>query len=273
MHSDAPAGIVTLTDSNYFAGLMLLHRSVQECWPVPIACFDIGLTEEQKRTAGGVTGLDILPLPNTAILTEIKTAFGSAALLAKRNKRVWPLWSCPFLIAAAPFRRVFWIDSDIAVLRNLDQLFVFLDDGPVFTLENNAPAITPNKPELYDLLPITRPFDPLEPRVNAGVSGWDLVRDASILEAYMYPVRRACADSRIRDAISWHDQGALVWAIQSTGMQHRVLPSTSWNLCVRHTALGTHPLSWDEQFVGRARREVPEANLLHWNGAKVPWAT
>jgi hypothetical protein len=271
MHPEVSAGIVTVADSNYFPGLMLLHRSVQECWPVPIACFDIGLTEEQKRTAGGVTGLDILTLPKTALLTDIKSVFGGAAPLAKKDKRVWPLWICPLLIAAAPFRRVFWMDCDIAVLRNLSRLFGFLREGPVFTPENNAPTATPNKPELYDLLPIALPFDPLEPRVNAGVSGWDLTRDAAVLDAYIHAVTRACEDPRIRSAIAWHDQGALTWAIQRTGMQQRVLPSTSWNLCVRHTALGAHPLSWDENFIDRAKREVPEANLLHWNGAKVPW--
>jgi hypothetical protein len=272
MQSSSSTGIVTLADSNYFPGLMLLHRSVRECWPVPITCFDIGLTDEQKEVAHSAPGLDILPLPASGPVASVKFAFENATSLAKKNKRVWPLWICPLLIAVAPFRRVFWLDCDIAVLRNLDQLFAFLDDGPVFTSENNAPDATANKPELYELLPIERPFDPLTPHVNGGVSGWDLVRDAAILQSYIYPVMRACEDPKICDAISWHDQGALIWAIQSTGMQDRVLPSTQWNLCIRHTALARHPLPWNEHFLERVRREVPDANLLHWNGAKVPWS-
>lgn len=266
-------GIVTLADENYFPGLMLLYRSVQEAWPLPIACFDVGLTEQQKALAADQCHeLQILPLPDVDLLATIRRIFEAATPLAKQNKRVWPLWICPLLIAAAPFRRTFWLDCDIAVLRNLDQLFRLADDGPVFTPENNAPGVAPNKPELYKLLPIARSFDPLEPRVNAGVSGWDLVRDKEILDAYIYPIECACKDARIREAIAWHDQGALIWAIQKTGMEHRVVNTTRWNLCVIHTALYEQPIPWNDDFLANVRERVPAANLLHWNGARVPWA-
>jgi hypothetical protein len=266
-------GIVTLADSNYFPGLRLLYQSVQEVWPLPMVCFDGGMTEAQKALAAETClALRILPLPEAGLVAAVKRVFEAAAPLAKRHKRVWPLWICPLLIAAAPFRRVFWLDCDVAVLRNLQQLFQLLDDGPVFTPENNAPAATPNKPELYKLLPIARPFDPLEPTVNGGVSGWDLVRDKEILDAYIYPIERACADARIREAISWHDQGALIWAIQRTGMQHRVLKTPLWNLCVTHTSLAEQPVAWNDDFLRNVRERVPAANLLHWNGARAPWA-
>jgi hypothetical protein len=271
MQPHASTGIITLADSNYFPGLMLLHRSVQECWPVPIACFDIGLTDEQRQTACDVQGLEILPLPEAGMVGTIKSQFGNAQPLAKQNKRVWPLWICPLLIAAAPFRRVFWLDCDIVVLRNLDQLFGLLEDGPVFTPENNAPDVTPNKPELYDLLPIRRPFDPLEPRVNGGVSGWDLIRDSAVLDAYVYPIARACQDERVRNAISWHDQGALIWAIQKCGMEHRVVDTASWNLCVLHTPLHGRPVPWNDHFLAGVRNAVSDANILHWNSMKFPW--
>ncbi len=272
MQSKASSGIVTLADRNYFPGLMLLHRSVQQCWPVPIACFDIGLTDEQTRLARDAPGLDILPLPQAGLIETVISVLGNAKMLGREDRRVWPLWICPLLIAAAPFRRVFWMDCDIAVLRNLDRLFGFLDDGPVFTPENNNPADTPNKPELYDLLPIARPFDPLEPRVNGGVSGWDLVRDSAVLDAYIYPIARACEDERVRDAISWADQGALIWAIQKCGMEHRVLDSAKWNLCAINTPLSASPIAWDDCFLENVRNAVADANLLHWNGAiKLPW--
>jgi len=265
-------GIVTLADQNYFPGLMLLHRSVQEASPVPIACFDAGLTDDQKAyISGKCPELSVLPLPDTGLLPLIQRTFEAAAPLAKANKRVWPLWSCPVLIANAPFERAFWFDCDVVVLRNLDQLFRFLDDGPVFTPDNLAPGLVPNKPALYELLPIGRPFDPLEPRVNAGISGWDLIRDRAVLEAYIYPIRRACEHARIREAISWHDQGALIWAIQTTGMESCVLKSTIWNLCVIHTSLGESPVAWDDDFLAKVRARVPDANILHWNGMRVPW--
>ena len=194
-----------------------------------------------------------------------------AAPMRKTIKRVWPLWICPALIAAAPFRRVFWLDCDIVVLRNLEGLFALLDDGPVFTPENHAPHATPNKPELYELMPIDRPFDPLEPRINAGVSGWDLKRDKAVLDAYMQVVARACEDERVREAVSWHDQGALIWAIQSLGLQARVQGAWIWNFCARHALLHEAPVPLGQDFLPMLRSRLPEVNLLHWNGLKPPW--
>ena len=57
----------------------------------------------------------------------------------KPGKRIWPLWICPLLIRAAPFAEMFWLDCDLLVLRGLDELFGFLEAGPVFTPENKAP--------------------------------------------------------------------------------------------------------------------------------------
>jgi hypothetical protein len=264
-------GIVTLADSNYFSGLVLLRRSVQESWPVPIACFDLGLTDEQLSFAESLSDLTVLPLPDTGLIRRIKSEFENATPLIKRIKRVWPLWICPLLIEAAPFRRVFWLDCDLVVLRDLEELFRLLDLGPVFTPENLAPEATPNKPELYDLLPITRIFDPLEPRVNGGVSGWDLVRDRVVLDAYIYAVARACEDRRVRNAISWHDQGALIWAIQKCGMEHRVMNTTKWNLCVHRSLLSARSIVWNDCFLEQVRHTVSDANILHWNGTAPPW--
>ena len=266
-------GIVTLADRNYFPGLQMLYASVQSDYPVPIVCFDAGLTAEQKRwLAENCSALHVSPLPQDGIIGEIKATMGYGTL-PKPGKRVWPIWICPFLISSAPFERTFWLDSDIVVLRNLKRLFDMLEEGPVFTPENHAPEVTANKAELYNLLPISRAFDWTKPAVNGGVSGWDLKRDRDVLEDYKYPIRQACRDKRIRDAISWWDQGALIWAIQLNELAHRVLKSWRWNLCVRHTQAYKKVYRWDESFLERVREDVPEtvANLLHWNGVPVPW--
>ena len=267
-------GIVTLADSRYFPGLELLCQSVRESFDVPVVCFDLGLDAAQlERARKKCPNLSIRPMPVNDDMASVRRVFENAGPLAKPGKRVWPIWACPFLIAASPFRRVFWIDSDVVVLRNLDRLFSLLDSGPVFTPENFAPQVTPNKAALYDLLPIARPFDPLEPRINAGVSGWDLSRtvDRAALEAYMTAVRAACADRRVAEAISWWDQGALIWAIQYCGLQNRVVDTWSWNMCVKHTRALKPSYGWDERTLERLRADVPEANLLHWNGHAPPW--
>ena len=118
----APFGLVTLADAACFPGLELFYRSVEESWPLPLACFDAGLTDAQKRIAGNYPLLRILPLPATELVAGAEAAFRDAPAMRKPNKRVWPLWICPDLIAAAPYRQVFWMDCDIVVLRNLRDL-------------------------------------------------------------------------------------------------------------------------------------------------------
>lgn len=264
--------IVTASDENYFPGLLMLHRSVQESCACIVACYDLGLTAIQRAEAEEQENLQLLPLPDDPLIERIRSAMSATLPLAKRNKRVWPLWICPVLIKHAPFRDVIWMDCDLVVLRNLPDLFATLSGGPLFTPENKAPQLTPNRPELYRLLPIERSFDPLLPTVNAGVSAWRRDRDAAAIDAYILPVARAIEDAAVRDAIMWQDQGALIWAIQSCGLEHRVCPTNEWNLCVDNTSVAQQPIRWDDKFLEAARARVPNANVLHWNGTMPPWA-
>jgi hypothetical protein len=264
-------GVVTLCDSNYYPGLLQLHASIQSSDPCPVICYDAGLTPAQRRDADRRESLRVLDLPGDPLIAEWIAATRDVAPLAKPNKRIWPLWICPLLIRAAPLRDVFWLDCDLIVLRGLGELFAMLDDGPVFTPENKAPELTPNHPSLYRLLPIQREFDPNVPVVNGGVSGWRRGRDEALLEAYILPVAAAARDRSVRDAISWHDQGALIWAIQSLGFEDRVLPSPMWNLCVDNAPVPAETLAWDDGLVERLRAALPEVRILHWNGRKTPW--
>jgi hypothetical protein len=121
------------------------------------------------------------------------------------------------------------------------------------------------------LLPIGRQFDPRVPAVNGGVSGWRRGRDDAALEAYTVPVAAAARDRSVRDAISWHDQGALIWAIQSLGLEHRVLETPIWNLCVDRAAVPPETLAWNDGLVERLRAALPDVKILHWNGRRPPW--
>jgi len=267
----ADAGIITLCDENYFPGLLMLHQSVQESHPCVVACYDLGLTGVQRAAAARLDNLKLLPLPDDPLIEQIRVVTGRTPRLSKLNKRVWPLWICPLLIKHAPFRDVVWMDCDLVVLRNLGDLFAAIGEGPVFTPENKAPQCTANKPRLYDLLPIGRRFDPSVPTVNAGVSAWRLDRDSAAIDAYLFPVQRAAVDENVREAISWHDQGALIWAIQYLGLEHRVASNSTWNLCVDNTAIAHRPLPWDDDFLRAAREAVGDANILHWNGRAPAW--
>jgi hypothetical protein len=266
-----PRGIVTLCDANYFPGLLALHASIQTSYPCPVACYDVGLTREQRIVAAGTANLVILDLPDDPLIAAIQRATQDCAPLMKPGKRIWCLWICPLLIRAAPFQEVFWLDCDILVLRGLEELFEKLAEGPVFTPENKAPEMTANSAQLYELLPIARDFDPRVPVVNGGVSGWRRGRDDAALEAYIRPVAAAALDPAVMSAISWHDQGALIWAIQSLGLQQRVAALPLWNLCVDHVHLAAEIMAWDANLCERLRGALPDVRLLHWNGRKAPW--
>ncbi len=265
-------GVVTLCDSNYYPGLLQLHASIQSSDPCCVIAYDIGLSAAQRDDATRRANLQVLDLPDDPLIGELIAATSDATPLAKPGKRIWPLWICPLLIRAAPLKNVFWLDCDLLVLRGLNELFAMLDDGPVFTPENKAPQLTPNRPALYEHLPIQRDFDPQLPVVNGGVSGWRRGRDDAALEAYIFAVAAAARVRLVREAIAWHDQGALIWAIQSLGLEDRVLSTPMWNLCVDHAAASAETLAWNDGLVERLRAALPEVKILHWNGRKVPWA-
>jgi hypothetical protein len=261
-----------LCDANYYPGLVGLHASIASSMPCDVIAYDAGLTTEQRADASRIETLHIVTLPDDPLVGELVDMSENVAPLAKLNKRIWPLWICPLLLRAAPVRDVVWIDCDILVLRGLDELFAMLEHGPVFTPENKAPERTANPARLYELLPIRRTFDPAVPVVNAGVSAWRRGRDDAALEAYLFPVVAAARDAAVRDAIAWHDQGALIWAIQSLGLEHRVLTTALWNLCIDRAGIAADMLVWDERLIDRLRSALPEVRLLHWNGLPVPWS-
>jgi cyclopropane fatty-acyl-phospholipid synthase-like methyltransferase len=269
----ALSGVITVCDHSYFPGLLMLHRSVQESGDYPVACYDIGLTEAQRAEAMTRRNLHILPLPDDPLIAAIQAELHTDSAVKKADKRIWPLWICPVLIKHAPFQNVIWLDCDLVVLRDLPTLFEKLKDHPVFTSETLAPSQTPNKPALYQRLEIARKFNPAVPTINAGVSGWNKSRDHALIEAYIHPVERAVSDSEIRKLISWHDQGALIWAIQSAGKEHCVEADQKWNKAAALTALKDSALPWNEDFLPRLRLQYPDVKIMHWNGMTPPWAS
>lgn len=272
------AGIVTLADDNYFCGTRLLTLSCGG--RLPIVVYDLGLGPAACAWIDAQAGMERHPIPDTPLVRAIQARCGESRM-AKATKREWPLWICPTLIEAAPFERVFWIDSDIVLLRDLDSLLERLDQGPVVVEENLAPQACDNPPQLYDLLPIAHPLHGGNRlRLNAGLSGWDRRRDAHLLEAYQFPIRQVFLRGAVpREAVRWHDQGSLIWALQQAGYDDRLLLPSRFNLCVRHSALAEQRiaaaasdaelLAWIDQ----ARDLERQAATVHWNGHPVPWSS
>ncbi len=272
-----PVGIVTLADDNYFCGTRLLALSCGG--QLPIVVYDLGLGEAACAWIARQEGIERRPIPDTPLVRSIQERCGENRM-AKATKREWPLWICPTLIEAAPFERVFWIDSDIVVLRDLASMVESLADGPFLVEENLAPHACDNPPQLYDLLPIGhRLHEANRLRLNAGLSGWDRHRDAHLLEAYQFPIRQVFLRGVLpREAVRWHDQGALIWALQQAGYDDRLLRPRRFNLCVQHSALLGQRIAADADddhlraWIAQARQLEGEAATVHWNGHPVPWS-
>lgn len=272
-----PVGIVTLADDNYFCGTRLLALSIEG--QLPIVVYDLGLGEEACAWIEAHEGIERRSVPDTPLVRAIQERCGENRM-AKATKREWPLWICPTLIEAAPFARAFWIDSDIVVLRELAPMVESLAEGPFLVEENLAPHACDNPPQLYDLLPIGQSLhEGNRLRLNAGLSGWDLCRDAHLLEAYQFPIRQVFLRGALpREAVRWHDQGALIWALQQAGYDDRLLRPRRFNLCVQHSALRGQRIAADADddtlraWIAEARELERDAATVHWNGHPVPWS-
>ncbi|MEA2720376.1 MAG: hypothetical protein QOJ39_2240 [Candidatus Eremiobacteraeota bacterium] len=67
----------------------------------------------------------------------------------------------------------------------------------------------------------------------------------------------------VRDeSIAWHDQEALIWAIQSIGLEHRVLESPMWNLSVDRVAAAPEARVWNGGLADRLREALPDGSSI-----------
>jgi hypothetical protein len=272
---DADEGVICLADENYFFGVRLLYHSLRQKRPLTV--YDLGLSDKSHQWVSSNPNVRIRAIPQTALISSIRHACGTSTM-QKRTKREWPLWICPELILDAPYRRVAWIDADAIVLRGINKMFSLIRKMPFITQENLAPEQTANPPELLEKLPLGHQNPVEDILLNAGISGWCLDRDRSILEGYNYPIRRIFqAGALSRDAVRWHDQGCLIWALQNAGFNSSILRPKQWNCCVKHSRLSgwtIDPCSDDAdicRWLKNARQHEPDAKIVHWNGHTVPW--
>lgn len=266
-------GIVTACDDNYFGAMLMMYFSVQESFPIDMVVYDLGISDNLREIAARYSRLSILPLPTNKVICQIRKVTAEDAKMKKARKQLWPLWICPILIQSSPFEDFYWLDCDLVVLRNLEEMFSELENGPVFTPDTLAPDLTPNDDRLYDLAPIAGSFDCHEPRVNAGVSGWRKSRDHQVIGAYASMVQRASEDSVIRGLISWQDQGCLIWGIQWSHLQHRVRRDCYWNNPAGRSIDRAVILPPVPESLKILRNLLPETSILHWNGVPIPWST
>ncbi len=118
-------GVVTRAGAGEFHQLALLCRSVQDAYPIPVVCFDAGLTGEQRDwLRDNLAACTVTPLPagaQDALAVGLLTAATRASLLRE-----------------SPFQRAVWLDPHLVVLRGLGELFAKLDHAPVYSVVGGA---------------------------------------------------------------------------------------------------------------------------------------
>lgn len=100
-------GVVTRADDGTFWSFVLLYLSIQRTYPVPMLCFDYGLTDAQRSWAD----------EHLAACTFATPGDGSTGITPPPSD---------------PFGRMLWIAPGHVIRKGLSSLFEALDSGPLW---------------------------------------------------------------------------------------------------------------------------------------------
>lgn len=248
-------GIVTASDAAFFKNLQFLLRTLTQHTTRPICVFDLGLTAAQREWCRSLVNVQLRRPPRIYAPVE-----------KLKREHWWQTWFKPYFVYDAPFDHLLWLDADCFVLRDIDDLFTQLADGPlIFT--DTADVEVANDPRLYARLPIAGPIVP-ETRINAGVIGLSRQRDYRVLAASCYAVMWAAMNPAQRNWVAWADQGALLWAVQALGLQDRVRDNAVWNFPMQgRESLVQRTLAERRSLKELLCAELPDVRITHWLGA------
>lgn len=256
-------GVMTAAGASYFPGLQHLRESISQFTPsCSIACVDLGLSTIQQdwyhsQNIQLIEMLDVVP-------SQLLKAFSEERDRTQSFQQSKLLWPRPWLVAASPFENTLWIDADAVVIRPLDDLFLEIEKGVVVYTDTNHPPSSPNHPHLYQLLPVpevTAKF------VNSGVLGVQRGRDDDLIESWKYCVEQAAKRLEVRRLISWHDQGALLWALHKTKRTHLIRQEVTWNSpphgfnASRRVERKRYPKA---TFLTDIQRDHPQIGIVHY---------
>lgn len=262
-------GVLTAANSEYFDGVKLLFKSIQETEKYPFRCINLGLTNAQlnwcRNNALKIIELDD-DIPET-ILDSFKKKKKISSIIQQENL----LWIRPWLIAKSPFRDTIWIDADAIVLEPLEELFSMIEGGLVVFADANNPGDSPNKPELYKYLPVNNVTDKY---VNSGVLGIRKERDDDLVYWWKYCVEKAAKSEDIRKYISWHDQGSLLWALHKTDRTDLISFSTKWNHPPNgydHKEVQKRKMYKKETLLQSIKEDHPDVGIVHYMSTIKLW--
>jgi len=134
----------------------------------------------------------------------------------------WRVFLKPYAITESPFRKTFWMDSDMFVIRSLDGLFKKIDHGPVFSSETYGGwryakgflEFMPEKIENNNNI-----------HINSGLIGFNLDRDidCKILSEWKKVIEYVDKSPSLREIPNLGDQDCLLWTVEKLKVENFIM--------------------------------------------------
>ena len=247
----AGCGIVTAADRGHFCGFQLLYTSLLHGHDVAVLLVDIGLTDAQRAWASRQPGLIVYRFPLDRLAVSPRQEY-------------WQAWNKPFFVAASPFRRTLWLDTDCLVWDDLTPIFRHLEARP-FISSHRPEWVNPNGPALADALPVLRGARE-DFTACTGVFAFDLDRDWYIVNEWMALTRLAVEHpSGLADQFSFWDEGVFRAVVQKLGLYRECVPDLGWNRTI------DPPADSLEAFLPALEAANGQDRVLHFCGRPKYW--
>ncbi len=211
----AGCGVVTAADCGHFCGFQVLYTSLMRGHDVGVLLVDIGLTDAQRAWASRQPGLIVYRFPPDRLVVSPREEY-------------WQAWNKPFFVAASPFRRTLWLDTDCLVRDDLTPIFRHLEARP-FISSHRPEWTNPNGPGLADALPAVRGARE-DFTACTGVFAFDLERDWYIVNEWMALTRLAAEHPwGLTEEFRFWDEGVFRAVVQTLGLYGECVPDLRWN--------------------------------------------
>jgi hypothetical protein len=249
--------VVTAADAPFFPAAQMLAASLRLTHGAPLKVFDLGLTAAQRDWFRRHGDEVLAPPP----------------LIMPRSADKWQIWNKPAYLRSLTGKNL-WIDADALIVGDLRPARDWIDQRPLITLDTYAQHRAPwqarwwvhNEPCLYDLHPVPARKTEL---VNAGVFGFDAIRDRPLLDQWCAAVGMAARDARLTKWFHCYDPGALIWALEKMGLADLPAATTTFN---DQTSLtGPRTLQELPEALDALRRSpAPPPLIVHFAGPDKP---
>lgn len=197
---DPDTGIVTATDSNTFVGVKTLYCSIKD--KINFVCYDLGLSSEEIEWCK-INGLELRQAPTKIPFID-----------------KWQTYLKPFIVQSSPYKYTIWLDSDCVVTGDLSVSDIIRNKETFFTRHwINSIYLRQNKEDLYKNYPVETKSD----LINAGAFAINKTADLDILEHWISMVERTIENEEIRNWVVNWDEGSLLWAIQKTNNNNKII--------------------------------------------------